>query len=326
MPPSFGLSVVPAAQAGAKITLPVRRMQTGSNVLDKWILIRLKQVGYEVIEALDQYNTLDAARNLDNFVLEDLSNWYIRRSRERFQRPATKKEKNEASRTLTFVLSELAKLTAPFVPFISEYIWQNVNKTEKRSVHWELLPKYKKLIKSEKKLLKDMANVRQWAQVGLSLRVDNSLKVRQPLEAYGVPKKLSKNYRLLLQKELNVKEIIEVSQIKDKEGWVFFKDKKIALKITLTAALEIEGQAREMVRHIQKLRRALDLNPKDKIRVEYSLPQSLYGKLQKWEKKMANDTNTAKISEQKVVGEKHDASVEYAWDSKSKAMVVIDKY
>ena len=157
---------------------------------------------------------MDASRAIDRFVLEDLSNWYVRRSRERFQKPQNIKDKNNAARVLAFALSEICKISAPFVPFISEHIWQKVNKSNKKSVHWENFPKYGNITKTEQQIVDDMQKIQNWAQAGLGIRSSYSIKVRQPLSAFAVPENLHKEYEELLKSELNVKEIIHSKDIK----------------------------------------------------------------------------------------------------------------
>jgi isoleucyl-tRNA synthetase len=317
-----------------------------TSVLDRWVVAKLKEVGRKVIENMDAYNTLDAARALDSFVMDDLSNWYIRRSRKRFQQSVSKKpvtvksrhadplqlesldldkERSDASRFLAFVLSELAKLTASFVPFVSEYVWQSANKTKAKSVHWELLPDYKKLSKSDENLLQDMAKVRELASEGLRLRANASIRVRQPLETFAVAKAPSAQMQKLLSEELNVKNIADISKAKNNTEWMFSENKKTALKIKISSALETEGQAREMIRHIQKLRKTLGLNPQDKIRVSYALNSELQGKLKEWEARIAEDTNAQEVLEKKVEAGHHDAHAQYDWDAKREVDVGVDK-
>jgi len=296
-----------------------------NNKLDKWINAKLKILAKQVREYLNEYNITEAARIIDAFVLEDLSNWYVRRSRERFQKPKNEKEKADATGTLSLVLSEVAKVSAPFVPFITEYIWQKVNKTNKNSVHWEDFPNYSNLTKAEEQVLESMQKVQVWAQAGLRLRADNSLKVRQPLVALAVDEILPKDYLDILKDELNVKDIVNIKKTKLDENYKASKDNKnVLLNTKITDALFVEGNVREMVRNIQKMRKAMNLLPTDKISIEYSLPQELYGALQKWEKQIAFDTNAVKISENEVVNETHGAKIEFEWDNKNKVVITID--
>ena len=300
-----------------------------NNLLDKWINAKLKFLAKQVTAALDIYNIMDASRAIDKFVLEDLSNWYVRRSRERFQKSENKNDKNNAAQTLAFVLSEVCKLSAPFVPFISEYIWQKVNRIDKKSVHWEDFPSYTNVTKQEKEIMDLMQKVQSWAQAGLSIRSDNSIKVRQPLNAFAVSEKSPVEYKEILKDELNVKEIVNSKNLKADKNWKAFKDdKKILLNTKITEDLQIEGNIRELVRNIQKMRKTLGLHPNDKIKIKYSLPQYAYEKLKKWEKRIIQDTNAIKISEEKILsehGKTYDAKIEFEWDNKNKVAVAIDK-
>ncbi|OGZ58923.1 MAG: hypothetical protein A3F94_00205 [Candidatus Spechtbacteria bacterium RIFCSPLOWO2_12_FULL_38_22] len=297
------------------------------NSLDLWVSARLKELSKKVSQYMDSYNVVEAARIIDEFVMQDLSNWYVRRSRERFQKPKNKIQKSEAEKTLSFVLSEVAKLIAPFTPFVAEYVWQKVNKKENTSVHWEDYPKYLAITKKEQEVLNNMKLVQDWAQVGLSIRSDNAMRVRQPLQALAVPKVLDNKYMEILKEELNVKEVINLKNVdsKNKNWKTYGQNNEVMLDIELSEALRLEGNIREMIRHIQGMRKSLKLHPADKIKVEYSLPQTFEGKLAKWEARIAQDTNATKISEQKVNGEKHDAKVEFKWDNRDMVIMAIDK-
>ncbi|MEX2144909.1 MAG: class I tRNA ligase family protein [Candidatus Spechtbacterales bacterium] len=285
------------------------------HILDKWILLRLRELGEKTAGNMDAYNVLDAARGLDNFVVEDLSNWYIRRSRERLQRPEDKNSLKDAAGTLAFVLGETSKMSASFIPFLSEHIWQEVNADDSKSVHWEKFPVYKKLSKAEKSALDKMELVRELAGTGLKLRAENSIKVRQPLESFAVPKGMEKQYQVLLKEELNVREIVLSPNIKNKKDWAYEKTNagNTALKTVLSPDLVLEGQVREIIRHIQKLRKSLGLKPDKKIIVHYSLPEQLRGTLYKMESRIISDTNTSKIMEYSLDGKKYDATAEFPW-------------
>lgn len=289
------------------------------NILDIWILSRVKEMGREVVNHLDSYNILDAARLIDTFVVEDLSNWYVRRSRERLQRPRDKRDKEEAARVLAFVLSETAKISAPFIPFLSEYIWQEINGYSSKSVHWEKYPEYRKLSKKEKNVLSEMKKIREWAGAGLRLRAGSAIKVRQPLESFSLPENVKKQYKELLKDELNVKEIVLSKHIENKKEWVYEKTPSgvVALKIVLSPQLVFEGSIREMIRHIQSMRKSLGLNPNQKIIIHYSVPEDMSGTFAKIEKKIAFDTNATKIEEKSLDGKKYDATADFPWTAKN---------
>jgi len=230
------------------------------NILDKWILSKLNELISEVTQGFEKYDLINSARIIERFVIEDLSQWYIRRSRRRFQKPKTKKEKMEAQKTLGFVLLTLSKLTAPFAPFVSEKIYQDITNSE--SVHLEDWPKVNKK-RISKSLNKKMEQVREIIALGLKERALLRIKVRQPLPKLKVKsQKLKVKERDLLElikEELNVKEIIFDPKIKN----------EIELDTKITPELKEEGIVREVIRQIQEMRKTLGLKPRHKITVQY---------------------------------------------------------
>jgi len=237
------------------------------NLLDKWITSKLNRLIQTVTEKLDKYDITSTARAVENFVVEDLSLWYIRRSRKRFQKPASKKELKEASETLSFVLLTLSKLTAPFVPFLSEEIYQKLG--NKRSCHLEDWPEANKKIKDDK-LERKMREVRGTVTVALAERAKAGIKVRQPLNELRIT-----NYDLRKEKGLLelIKEEVNVKKI------TFGKVLKLDTKIT--PELKEEGIIREIIRNIQEMRKKANLKPKDKILVRFSGEGNLNKILQK---------------------------------------------
>ncbi|MDX1535904.1 MAG: class I tRNA ligase family protein [Candidatus Spechtbacterales bacterium] len=300
---------------------------SSDNILDKWVYAKLQDTIQKVSVAMDEYSILDAARALDSFVLGDLSNWYIRRSRTRLQRPETKKDKEEASTTLAFVLSELAKVSAPFIPFLSEHIWQELN-TDSESVHWQDYPEFAELGKDDQKLIRDMDNIREWAQYGLRLRAENGLKVRQPLSAFAIPSEISDELKDVLKEELNVKGIEKSSEVEKGDDWKNIEDNApdVYLNISISDELFVEGRVREMVRHIQKMRKSLDLKPEDMISVYYSMPEDLRDKLNTWEEQVAKDTNAEEMRQKDLGSVTPDAEAEFDWDGKRSVAVAIKKH
>ncbi len=162
--------------------------------LDRWILARLSQVTSQARAALDDYNARAAALAIEKFV-DDLSNWYVRRSRRRFWRSesdaAGRADKQAAYATLYRVLTTLCRLMAPFTPFLTEAMWQNlVNRqtvqhpadaAEVQSVHHQPYPVADPLSDDEVKLLRDTAIARTMVNLGHSTRAQSGFKVRQPL-------------------------------------------------------------------------------------------------------------------------------------------------
>ncbi|MFC1700937.1 isoleucine--tRNA ligase [Patescibacteria group bacterium] len=235
------------------------------SLLDKWILSRLNNLSKEISGYMNEYELTKAVRLFDGFI-DDLSNWYIRRSRRRFQRPKDNKEKEEAVLVLRFCLMELVKLMAPFTPFISETIYQRLRqKEDMESVH---LCDYSKAGKIDKKLEKDMAEVREIVNTALQQRSINGIKVRQPLNKLEVSNKNivgNKELADLIKDEINVKKIVVGKEIK--------------LDVKITSELEAEGIIRDLIRFIQKMRKDGGLKPGQLIYLRFSTQSSYLQKL-----------------------------------------------
>jgi isoleucyl-tRNA synthetase len=223
-----------------------------TNILDKWIISRTEKLNEEVIKLMDNYELTKSSRLFYDF-LDDLSNWYIRRSRKRFQKP---EEIKEASSTLKYVLLKLSKLIAPFAPFISEEVFLKLDNS-KESVHLCDYPQTKKeLIDND--LEKEMQEARDVVNLVLKERSEKGIKVRQPLRALKIKKEIKEDIVNLIKEEINVKEIVIDKSIND-----------IELDLEITPELKEEGLVREIVRHIQQMRKDKGFVPKDRIVVLY---------------------------------------------------------
>ncbi len=249
-------------------------------LLDKWVISKLNKLILDVTSSLDNYDVTRAARSIEDFVINDLSLWYIRRSRKRFQRPETDKKLKNASNILGFVLLTISKLGAPFIPFLSENIYQRVSGATlrgvrfasskfqvSRSLHLEDWPKANKRLIDES-LDKNMEKTRELVNLALAERAKLKIRVRQPLSKLKVKSakfKINKDLLDLVKEEVNVKEIIFDSKIK----------KEIELDAKITPELKEEGIMREVVRYIRAMRKQLGLKPKDKILVRYSCSPKL---------------------------------------------------
>jgi len=229
------------------------------NILDRWIISGLNSLVLEMTSGLENYDVVGASRAFEKFI-DELSNWYVRRSRRRFQKPESEREKNEAAQTLYYVLLNLAKLAAPFIPFLSEEIYLSLKKSKMdESVHlcdWP--PADKKLI--NKNLEGKMAAARQIVALALADRASAGIKVRQPLATLEIKNKKSniKNDRELfelIKDEVNIKEIRFNPELKT----------EIKLDKKITNELKEEGLIRELVRQIQDMRRQAGLTRKDRI-------------------------------------------------------------
>lgn len=215
------------------------------NLLDRWILAKLNLLTQQITEQMEKYDIVRATRPISGFINE-LSTWYLRRSRDRFKDGDT-----EGVKTLRFVLQELAKLMAPFMPFIAEDIYRQIG-GPLESVHLESWPKVEKKLIDEK-LIAEMEVVAQIVEKGLAARAEAGIKVRQPLLSYttSLAKKLDSELLTLVIDELNVKKIIfSTTDELDK---------------TLTLELEREGLAREIVRQVNQLRKENGLTIEDKV-------------------------------------------------------------
>jgi len=181
-----------------------------THLLDRWIVARLNQVVARVTKNLEA-SEFSPATQAVNELLDDLTNWYVRRSRRRFWKSEADEDKNAAYATLFHVLVMLSRLLAPFVPFVSEQIYQNLVRSfdpnAPESVHHTSWPKVEAAVIDET-LLEQMSFTRKLAGLGLSARASNSLKVRQPLSkvlAYAGEIRLPDDLIAIIQDELNVK-------------------------------------------------------------------------------------------------------------------------
>jgi isoleucyl-tRNA synthetase len=191
---------------------PNLERKTPSAIIDQWILAKLNKLIKDVEEGMDAY---DLSRAVDPFVgfIDQLTNWYIRRSRRRFWADEDTSDRREAFETLHHVLLELSKIAAPFIPFISDAIYRNIRTSEMtQSVHLCDYPVYHE--ESRNLSLEEGMEVLQTAvSLGHALRKDSKLKVRQPLPLAtlicGDEQKLDflKKQEHLIAEELNVKRV-----------------------------------------------------------------------------------------------------------------------
>ena len=267
------------------------------NILDRWIVSKLYSLVGRVSQSLEAFDVVQAARLIEKFVVEDLSLWYIRRSRERFQRPKSKKALKEAAEILGFVLMEVAKLSAPFVPFIAEEIYKGLSH-KKQSVHLEKWPKERKEF-IDKKLEEEMDIAREIVTLGLRLRSQAKIKVRQPLSTAEVKleKRIRKEVIKLVEQEINVKKIVLVDRLKKKPSYVYAKEGKVemALDTTITEELKEEGVLRELIRIIQDLRKKAELTPQKQIDVYIKASGEIVRIVQKYLKKILEQTKTKEV-------------------------------
>ncbi|MBR2659510.1 isoleucine--tRNA ligase [Candidatus Saccharibacteria bacterium] len=247
---------------GTRTTLRVdgpaqaRRASSISNPLDLWITERYYELRDEITTGMEEYNIPKALEGVLPFI-DDLSNWYVRRSRRRFSKNDNKKDKMAAFSTLYSMLKLTAIILAPFTPFLSEELYQKITMTDK-SVHLLDWPEALK-DKYGENILENMARTRQIITDALALRMQKSdteeqIKVRQPLLSLVYSgDKLDDFYEQIIKEEVNVKSV--------KNG------KELKLDKTLTKELREEGYARDLIRAIQSARKHAGLNMDDHIKL-----------------------------------------------------------
>lgn len=251
------------------------------DVLDKWILARLDELTLEMTEKLDGYKLLEPVRALRSFI-DDLSTWYLRRSRERI------KDGDEgAKRTLYFVLKQVSKLLAPFAPFAAEDLYQKLRgENDELSVHLTEWPEVKKggifgmFGDKSEKVLSQMEETRKLVSLALEARSKANIKVRQPLAQLEIRNsKLESEYLEIIKDELNVKSVV----VNEKMG------EEVKLGTNLTPELIEEGKMRDAIRAVQEWRKEKNLKPGEK--VTYTVPEGEKELFEKFKEEIKRATN-----------------------------------
>lgn len=257
-----------------KNSIPLENLE---DISDRWIISRLNSLILKVKEDMDKFNATSAARSIQSFVIDDLSNWYIRLNRERFWKSEKDNDKWSAYTTTYTVIKELTKLLAPFIPFTTEKIYQEIvrvaEKEAPESVHLCDYPQGEtKYIDSV--LEADMEIVRDIVTIGRMLRNQANIKIRQPLSKIWINTKGNKENLEKLSKyikqELNVNDII-FYRPEVKENILIHEDDnlQVGLDISITEDLLKKGILRELEHKIQMLRKEAKLDYVDRIKFYY---------------------------------------------------------
>lgn len=240
------------------------RSSESAHVLDRWILARLAQLIEESTRGYDAYALDEAVRPLNGFI-DDLSVWYLRRSRDRFKEDG--EDKTAALATLRQVLHTLALVMAPAAPFIAEHVYQAVREEgDEESVHLAAWPEVHKtsllgkLFSGKDTVLADMKEARDIVTAALEARDKAGIKVRQPLGRLVIPAEsgLLREYLDVVADEVNVKLV-------EKQG------DAVVLDTTITDELREEGVVRDFVREVQAYRKAQGLVPGEQTTYKASL-------------------------------------------------------
>lgn len=251
------------------------------NPLDKWILSRLNQSIKNVSKYIGKYDAYKATEDIENFIINDLSNWYVRRSRDRVNPSSLDEDdRSECLSTLYKILVDYSRLLAPFTPFISEDIYTNL--TGEESVHLSNWPDFKDY-EIDEKLLIEMAYARKLAEEGHAKRMEAQIKVRQPLSSLSTTSPVDfSELKNFVQDEVNVKDVLIKVDVKLKVDLSNPQLLNTKLDIKQTPELLAEGEARDIVRMIQSERKKLETSLSEKVNVVIpSWPEAFEGEIKR---------------------------------------------
>lgn len=280
-----------------------------TNPLDIWIVSRLHQLITEVERGLNNYNLQDATKPILPF-LDDASNWYVRRSRRRFWKSEDDGDKNDAYRTLHYVLVRLSYMLAPFTPFLAEELYHNLT-GDNESIH---LKDWLPAGEIDNSMLRDMNALRAAVNDGLSKRASEGIKVRQPLASVKLVNTISQDAPAevaqflidIAKDELNVKsvEIVTDSESESVQPSVVYD-------LTITPELKREGLMREIVRHVQSARKQAGLQIDDRIVLSISSDDSEISQaVDAFADVIKSETLAVKLNSAVDESEKYDVKIE----------------
>lgn len=280
-----------------------------TNPLDIWIVSRLHQLITEVEQGLDNYNLQDATKPILPF-LDDASNWYVRRSRRRFWKSEDDGDKNDAYRTLHYVLVRLSYMLAPFTPFLAEELYHNLT-GDNESIH---LKDWLPAGEIDNSMLRDMNALRTAVNDGLSKRASEGIKVRQPLASVKLVNTISQDTPAevaqflidIAKDELNVKSVEIVTDSESESA-----QPSVVYDLTITPELKREGLMREIVRHVQSARKQAGLQIDDRIILNISSDDSeIYQAIDAFADVIKSETLAVELNSVVNESEKYDAKIE----------------
>lgn len=280
-----------------------------TNPLDIWIVSRLHQLITEVEQGLDSYNLQDATKPILPF-LDDASNWYVRRSRRRFWKSEDDGDKNDAYRTLHYVLVRLSYMLAPFTPFLAEELYHNLT-GDNESIH---LKDWLPAGEIDNSMLRDMNALRTAVNDGLSKRASEGIKVRQPLASVKLINTISQDTPAevaqflidIAKDELNVKSVEIVADSESESA-----QPSVVYDLTITPELKREGLMREIVRHVQSARKQAGLQIDDRIVLSISSDDSEISQaIDAFADVIKSETLAVELNSAADESEKYDAKIE----------------
>lgn len=284
-----------------------------TNPLDIWIVSRLHQLVMDVEKGLDDYNLQDATKPILPF-LDDASNWYVRRSRRRFWKSEDDGDKNDAYRTLHYVLVRLSYILAPFTPFLAEELYHNLT-GDNESIH---LKDWLPAGEINRAILRDMNALRAAVNDGLSKRAAAGIKVRQPLASAKLVSTISDNttdeVRQFLvdiaRDELNVKSV-EVATDSELEVNESSAQPSVVYDFVITPELKREGLMREIIRHVQSARKKAGLQVDDRIELAiFSADTEITQAINTFAEVITTETLAVKLDSTVNDAEKYDVKID----------------